>query len=82
MIFGAMSVSGTSALYLLPPKPTINVNCYYNLLPEMLKSHMQVLKYFVFKKNNDTPCYSSKAVNNFLMARRCKVRCLTNKVTA
>lgn len=64
MKWGATSVSGTSALYFLPPKTTMNGSRDLNLLHGKLKLHMQVLRCSIFTHN--APCHRLKAVGDFL----------------
>ena len=72
MIWGAMSVSGTAALFFMPPKTTMNGNRYLNLLRAKLKLHMQVHRCSVFM-HGGAPCHRQRTVKDYLTAERIKV---------
>ena len=65
MIWGAMSVSGTAALYFLPAGVTMYGSRYVNLLREKLQLYMVVNQCSVFMYDG-TPCHRSTVVQNFL----------------
>ena len=65
MIWGAMSVNETAALYLLPAGVTMNGSRYVNLFREKLQLHMAVYQCSVFM-HDGAPCHRSKVVQSFL----------------
>ena len=65
MIWGAMSVNGTAALYFLPVGVTMNGSPYVNLLREKLQLHMAVHQCSVFM-HDGAPCHRFKVVQSFL----------------
>lgn len=77
MIWDAVSVSGTSALYFLPSKTTMNGTCYINLLK--LRLHMKIHLCSILVHDVDL-CQKSKAVRSIF--KRSKFRRLTGQTTA
>ena len=69
MIWGAMSVNGTAALYFLPAEVTMNGSRYVNLLREKLQLHMAVHHCSVFM-HDGASCHRSKMVQSFLDQQR------------
>ena len=69
MIWGAMPVNGTAALYFLPAGVTINGSRYVNLLREKLQLHMAVHQCSVFM-HDGAPSHRSKVVQSFLDQQR------------
>lgn len=63
-ICDAMYLSGTPALYFLPPKTTMNGSRYFNLLREKLKFHIRILRCSIFI-HAGFPCPWSRDVRNF-----------------
>ena len=68
IIWGAMSVNGTAALYFLPGM-TMNDSRYVNLLREELQLHMAVHQCLVYM-HDGAPCHRSKVVQSFLNQQR------------
>lgn len=72
MIWGAMSATGTAALYFLPPKTTMNGSRYLNLLRDKLKLHMAVHRCSIFM-HDGAPCHRARIVKDYLTATQIQV---------
>ncbi|KFM61523.1 hypothetical protein X975_15481, partial [Stegodyphus mimosarum] len=68
MVWGGMSVSGTAALYFLPPKTTMNGTWYLNLLCDKLKLHMDVHRCSIFMRDG-VPCHRARFICGLLKSK-------------
>ena len=72
MIWGGMSVNGTSGLFLLPPGTTMNGQKYVDLLKDKLELHMAIHKCKIFR-HDGAPCHHSKIVIQFLKSKKIQI---------
>ncbi len=70
-------MSGTVALYFLPPKITMNGSRYLSLLREKLKLRMAVHRCSIFM-HDEAPCHRLRTVRDYLT--QSKTECLIGRV--